>query len=265
MSQFLIKESLSLKSQLTQIPAFSLTLSLSFPGITSSKPSKLHRRAINLAKQSGLIVHEEKIVLSHQPVTRPLRRRHAGSLLRNIIVAAYTKEYVKPKSPFRSWITHELLQFKFKNLTGGTTGKKSIEIDLEKRYGSLKEHERLIHFLKGKLIGADYKIVKYRFQNADVDLPAEKRRTFYIFEAKAWSKKHVIQAARHAYGQLLWYMWNISKRAHSRVIGCVAFNIPPSLEVITFLEQSNGMCVVWKSGSSLNGGPKTKKVLKELF
>lgn len=241
-----------------------LAHSFSFRGI-KDLAHKLHKKAIISAKHSGLSIQDDKVVLSERPTNQPLNTRYARSLLRNIIAAAYTKEFAKPDSAFRKWVHQDLRKFKMKTLRGGGKGKKSIELDLEKRYGSFRKHEKLIQLLRGKLVGSGYEISKYKFPNADVDLPAEKHKTLYIFEAKAWDKEHSVKAARHAYGQLRWYMWHVSHLKKRRIIGCVAFDTPPHKDAIQFLERGNDMCVVWRSGDSLKGGPKTQKLLRDIF
>jgi hypothetical protein len=151
-------------------------------------------------------------------------------------------------------------------LKGGGKGKRTIELDLEKRYGSLRRHEELIHLLRGKLIGGGYEICKYRPGGADIDLPAQKGQTLYVFEVKAWKPSFEVNAARHVCGQLHWYMWSISQhKKYQGLMGCAAFYHRPSSKVVAFLEKNRNICIVWKSGDSLGGGPRARSVFPEIF
>ncbi len=248
---------------------YPITKNLDFRGVQKQRPASLCQQALKLSKQAGLTVNNQKVELGTLPKNGHLGKRQAKQILRSIITCAYAKTYVKRDSPFRRFLAGGLTinPFKPKTVKGGKRGTILVKRKLEKQYGSFKRHERLVECLAGKLTGAGLVPLNIRFSTCDFDLAAEKkkRQTGFVFEVKAWKSQYHIQAARHAFGQVQWYLWQLSKRnKRTAYRGCVVLDHKPVPEIIDFLE-SKGVLAVWFVGLTPDGGNRAKREIPELF
>lgn len=249
---------------------FVITHNLSFAGTQKHKAIHLHQKALMLAKKAGLRVSNDKVELGILPATAHLSNSHVKTFLRAVVANAYVRANVKPSSLFNRSLAGGLKvnPFKPKTLSGQKSGTIVIKRKLEKQYGSLKRHERLIRCLAGKLRGGDFSPLQIRCPSVDVDLAAKRKtgKNGIVFEVKAWKSRYHVHAARHAYGQLEWYLWQLHKRVGNGVYkGCIVLDQKPSTDVVDFVESKKHMLAVWFIGLTIDGGKRARQEIPQLF
>jgi hypothetical protein len=120
-----------------------------------------------------------------------------------------------------------------------------------------RNHEKLVKTLGDVLIAKGARLETTRHP-IDVFMPIPER---IIIEAKAVGSRHPGHAVREAVGQLLEYRHFLGPEDAKL---CIALDAEPSPDIVSYVEDSLQMLLLWAKDGVVYGGPRTASTLYSL-
>ena len=238
---------------------------LAFFGKTYRKPKQLRRIALHLAERAGLRVTGERAQLGQFRVPSGHLKPSAREILRRIILCGLIKHSVGeagragdklPTTPAKP------APFSKKRVRFAKGQRAKIDVLLDDRFEAWRRHDHLVNQLAEQLAARGYRVES----REPFDVFARRAQRVVIIEAKAWNRANLVGALRAAAGQLLYYAYLFGRdgdRRSPQLVAAIPFR--PAIELMTFLERTAAIGLVWLVGNQFRGGPLARRLLPELL